>query len=208
MPDKSYYDPDGMSPARKEEFLRWYNELLTYCQSDVRLLKQGCMTFQSQFKDIVNFNPMKECITIASACNVAYRKQWMLAHKIAVEPVRGWWPKHNQSHWNGSIGKKTNLWNPISYPELLTWGIEVKGYWCMEQKVFSLMGTMNKLVLCTNSKDASITDVSGVFQTDLWNIPFTWTKPCTMYVKKRGIKSNNWPPWVIMFEKCGSANGI
>ena len=88
MPDESYYDADGMSPARKEEFLRWYDdkvfqryvfdfqdELLTYCQSDVRLLKQGCMTFQSQFKDIVNFNPMKECITIASACSVAYRKQ-------------------------------------------------------------------------------------------------------------------------------------
>lgn len=111
MPDKSYYDPDGTSPARKEEFLRWYDdkvfqryvfnfqdELLTYCQSDVRLLKQGCMTLQSQFKDIVNFNPMKECITIASACNVAYRKQWMPSHKIAVEPVRGWRPKHNQSH--------------------------------------------------------------------------------------------------------------
>ena len=61
MPDKSYYDPDGMSPARKEEFLKWYDEkvsqryvfnfqdeLLAYCQSDVRLLKQGCMTFQSQ----------------------------------------------------------------------------------------------------------------------------------------------------------------
>ena len=60
MPDKSYYDPDGMSPARKEEFLKWYDEkvsqryvfnfqdeLLAYCQSDVRLLKQGCMTFQS-----------------------------------------------------------------------------------------------------------------------------------------------------------------
>ena len=72
MPGKSYYDPDGMSPARKEEFLKWYDEkvsqryvfnfqdeLLAYCQSDVRLLKQGCMTFQSQFKDIVDFNPMK-----------------------------------------------------------------------------------------------------------------------------------------------------
>lgn len=56
------------------------------------------MTFQSQFKDIVNFNPMKECITIASACNMAYRKKWMSAHKIAVEPVHGWRPKHNQSH--------------------------------------------------------------------------------------------------------------
>lgn len=111
MPDKYYYDLDGMSPARKEEILRWYDdkvfqryvfnfqdELLTYSQSDVRLLKQGCMTFQSQFKDIVNFNPIKECITIASACNVAYQKKWMPAHKITVEPVRGWRPKHNQSH--------------------------------------------------------------------------------------------------------------
>ena len=26
MPDKSYYDPDGMSPQRKEEFDKWYNE--------------------------------------------------------------------------------------------------------------------------------------------------------------------------------------
>ena len=111
MPDNSYYDPDGMSPARKEEFLTWYDEkvskryifnfqeeLLSYCQSDVRILKQGCMTFRSQFKEIVNFNPMKECITIASACDVAYRKKWMPADKITVEPVRSWRPKQNQSY--------------------------------------------------------------------------------------------------------------
>lgn len=56
------------------------------------------MTFQSQFKEIVSFNPMQKCITIASACNVAYRKKWMPENKIAVEPVRGWRLKHNQSH--------------------------------------------------------------------------------------------------------------
>ena len=52
MPDRKYYDPDGMSTARKDEFEKWYDEkvseryifnfqheLLTYCQSDVRLLK-------------------------------------------------------------------------------------------------------------------------------------------------------------------------
>ena len=111
MPDKSYYDPDGMSTARKDEFHKWYDkkvseryifnfqrELLTYCQSDVRLLKQGCMKFQAQFKDIVEFNPMKECITIASACNVAYQKKWMPENKIAIEPVRGCRPQHTQSH--------------------------------------------------------------------------------------------------------------
>ena len=46
LPDKSYYDPDGMSPARQKEFNRWYeeqvlqgtefhfrHEILKYCQS-------------------------------------------------------------------------------------------------------------------------------------------------------------------------------
>ena len=74
------------------------HELLTYCQSDVRLLKQGCMKFQTQFKDICGFNPMEHCITIASACNVAFRKNWMPENKIAVQPVRGWRPNHIQSH--------------------------------------------------------------------------------------------------------------
>ena len=110
MPDKSYYDPDGMSTQRKEEFNRWYDEkvseryifnfpheLLTYCQSDVKLLKEGCIIFQSQFKEICGFNPMIHCITIASACNV-YRKNWMPPNKISFQPVRGWRTNHIQSH--------------------------------------------------------------------------------------------------------------
>ena len=110
MSDKKLYDPDGMSPSRKQEFLTWYEdkvqqryvfdfekEILQYFQSDVRLLRQGCMTFQSQFKDIVEFNLMLHSITIASACNIACRKKWMPQDKTAVEPVRGWRSSHNQS---------------------------------------------------------------------------------------------------------------
>ena len=26
MPDRKYYDPDGMSPTRKQEFESWYDE--------------------------------------------------------------------------------------------------------------------------------------------------------------------------------------
>lgn len=100
-----------MSQKRKEEFLAWHaekvreryvfdfqRELLLYCQSDVRLLKQGCMTFQKQFLEIVGIDPMLNCITIASACNVAYRRNWMPENKIAVEPAHGWRPTHNQSY--------------------------------------------------------------------------------------------------------------
>ena len=52
-------------------------------------------TTETRPYEISNFK--QECITIASACNVAYRKNWMPENKIAVEPVRGWRPKHNQS---------------------------------------------------------------------------------------------------------------
>ena len=110
IPDVHYYDPDGMSPSKREEFLKWHEskvkanymfdfqqELLTYCQSDVRLLKEGCMNFQREFKAMIGFNPMRHCITIASACNVAYRRNWMPENKIAIEPMYGWRPAHIQS---------------------------------------------------------------------------------------------------------------
>ena len=75
-----------------------------------------------QFKEICGFNPMEHCITIASACNVAYRKNWMPENKIAVEPVRGWRPNHIQSHatfkwlyYKESKLTKTNLLPRIAH---------------------------------------------------------------------------------------------
>lgn len=129
MPEKKYYDSDGMSPARKQEFELWYadkvashaifdfqEELISYCQSDVRLLKEGCEKFQTEFKDICGFNPMKNCITIASACNVAYRRNWMPKDQIAIKPVRGWRGKQIQSraaltwlYWEESLLQKQTL---------------------------------------------------------------------------------------------------
>ena len=108
FPDKAYYDPQGMSTQRKAAFEEWYDkqrgkpfdfqqEILKYCQSDVRLLKQGCQTFQTHFHEVTGFNPMKDCITIAQACSVAYRKNWMPHNSIAVQPLHGWRPTFNQS---------------------------------------------------------------------------------------------------------------
>ena len=131
MPDKSYYDPHGMSTQRKEEFNQWYDkvseryifnfqhEMLTYCQSDVRLLKQGCMKFQAQFKEICGFNPIEKCIAIASACNMANCKNWMPENQIAIQPVHGWRTNHIQSHkaltWEEKQLNKTNLFPRIAH---------------------------------------------------------------------------------------------
>ena len=103
MPDPHYYDPEGMSAKKKQEFLRWHSsmvdaehifdmkqEMEKYCISDVKLLKAGCEKFQEEFASHADFNPMDKCITIASACNRFWRKKLLPRDTIAIEPPRGW----------------------------------------------------------------------------------------------------------------------
>ena len=103
IPDLEFYDPDGMMPAKKEELLHWHDEqvrrnvtfifkeeLIAYCKSDVNLLKQGCQKFQEEFQSQAGFNPMAECFTIASACNLYWRKHLLTPDTIAIEPLHGW----------------------------------------------------------------------------------------------------------------------
>ena len=103
IPDLEFYDADGMMENRKNELLQWHaeqvrrnvqfnfkEELISYCQSDVQLLKQACEAFQNEFQSQADFNPMAECFTIASACNLYWRKNHLTPNTIAVEPLRGW----------------------------------------------------------------------------------------------------------------------
>lgn len=115
------------------------------------------MTLQSQFEQIVNFNSMENCITIASACNAAYRKKWMPEEKIAVEPIRGWRPAHNQSHiaLHWLYWKEQELNNPKPTPRI------------------AHVDKMNKLVQSTSSNDVYIMDVSNFSPAVPKDIPFT-----------------------------------
>ena len=111
IPDLAFYDPDSMMYSQKEELINWHNEqvrrnvqfnfkeeLISYCQSDVQLLKLGCQAFQEEFQREAGFNPMEKCFTIASACNLYWRKKHLTPKTIAVEPLRGWrGAKTNQS---------------------------------------------------------------------------------------------------------------
>ena len=68
-----------MSAIKKEEFEIWYQEevakqqpfnlkeeLVSYCHSDVALLKAGCEKFIKEFHHIADFNPIKRCLTITA----------------------------------------------------------------------------------------------------------------------------------------------
>ena len=103
IPPKQYYDPEGMKTKDKEAFEEWYDkqtgefdmqkELEEYCRSDVALLKAGCEAFVAQFKQEADFNPFERCATIASACNLYWRRsieEGTDAAMIAIRPLRGW----------------------------------------------------------------------------------------------------------------------
>jgi len=121
LPDKKYYHPKGMSLSRAKEFDQWYEnlfkdpdyrfnfqeELLSYCQSDVLLLKGGCEVFCQEFKEISGFNLLERCLTIASACNLYYRMTHVQERTIASQPTSGW-------HGQGKPHSKASI-------EWLTW---------------------------------------------------------------------------------------
>ncbi|CAH3045654.1 unnamed protein product, partial [Porites lobata] len=103
IPDLEFYDPDGMMAKKKDELTRWHadqvrrnvtfnfrQDMIDYCKSDVALLKAGCEAFQEEFEQQAGFNPMAKCITIASACNLYWRKHHLTPDTIAVEPLAGW----------------------------------------------------------------------------------------------------------------------
>ena len=107
VPALDYYMPETMSPEGKQALETWHQqqrdkvfdfkkELIEYCKSDVRLLKQGCLTFKRLFETLTGFNPFDH-ITIASACNRDLRMNRMIPNSIASEPVRGWRNSINQS---------------------------------------------------------------------------------------------------------------
>ena len=109
VPAIDYYMPETMSPKERQEFERWHkeqrdkeqvfdfqNELVAYCESDVRLLKEGCLTFKRLFEAEAGFNPF-ERVAIASACNLDLRMNRMIPKSIASEPVYGWRNRINES---------------------------------------------------------------------------------------------------------------
>lgn len=68
----------------KEDVWNLKNELLEYCKSDVKLMKEGCMKFVQDFKKENWFNPLIKCITKASACHYFWRNQQMKPNTIAI----------------------------------------------------------------------------------------------------------------------------
>ena len=88
LPALHYYDPDGMKEPGRSKLIEWHREhadnefefskeIHQYCQSDVALLKSGCMKFRSAFMSDTGIDPFQYC-TIASACMAVLRTSHLL----------------------------------------------------------------------------------------------------------------------------------
>ncbi|GFT85128.1 DNA_pol_B_2 domain-containing protein, partial [Nephila pilipes] len=63
--------------------------MLSYCRSDVDILRRCCMVFREQFMEIANVDPFRY-VTIASACMATYRSGHIQDNSIAMVPIHGY----------------------------------------------------------------------------------------------------------------------
>ena len=114
LPDLSYYNPDGMKPEKRNAFLQWYKEnqntifdlqkeLLKYCRSDVDILRRCCLRFQRIFIEMTEkddkpgIDPFEKCITIASACQLVFRRNFLQENTVGIIPTHGYNPEQKHS---------------------------------------------------------------------------------------------------------------
>ncbi|CAB4025196.1 DNA polymerase, partial [Paramuricea clavata] len=110
LPNLKFYDPDGMNTDDHENFYTWYidlskrqyefdfqAEILRYCQSDVDILHHCCLELRKLFHQITDVDPFATCLTIASACNLVFRKTFLQENTITVIPPCGYKPENKQS---------------------------------------------------------------------------------------------------------------
>lgn len=109
--DLKYYEPEHMTEDKKNECEEWHaeqvsngeslnfqREMLEYCKSDIQLSREGCLKSAQGTMQHAGFNPLTQCITIASTTYYYWRNYRMKPKPIAVEPAHGWGElKTNQS---------------------------------------------------------------------------------------------------------------
>ncbi|WAQ94828.1 LOW QUALITY PROTEIN: hypothetical protein MAR_007299 [Mya arenaria] len=113
------------------EFLAWFDihkndafdfqyELLKYCRSDVDILRKCRLKFRELFQDItkkdevLGIDPFEKCLTIASACNLVFRRNFLEHEIIGIIPTHGYRPEEKQSvlayKWLGYIAHQKDVY--------------------------------------------------------------------------------------------------
>ena len=64
-------------------------EIVTYCRSDIDILRRCCLEFRELFHNVTDIDPFTT-LTIASACHLLYRTKYLPKDTIAIIPPLGY----------------------------------------------------------------------------------------------------------------------
>ncbi len=169
LPAVEFYDPNSMSESGKKQFLKWYDaekkkgevwdlqkELLKYCVNDVDILRRCCMQFRSMFMEVTKtdfedpgVDPLEKPITIASACNLVLRRNFLEPESIAIIPPNGYGPGQNFSkdsiRWLNYESRRdgSNIVHAMNGGEVRLHGRVTADGICFEtRKIYSYLGCL------------------------------------------------------------------
>uniref|UniRef100_A0A183C8E3 DNA-directed DNA polymerase n=1 Tax=Globodera pallida TaxID=36090 RepID=A0A183C8E3_GLOPA len=124
-PTKDDYMANGMMPAKRSDFDKWYNRnkqhpfrleeaLASYCSNDVEILMCALVAFRTEFMEVSKrglgsveraafksshngIDVLREAMTIAAACMRHFKMNHLQARHLAIVPEKGYDNADNQS---------------------------------------------------------------------------------------------------------------
>lgn len=113
LPPLDDYEPDGMRPAKRQQFLQWYTEqqqqqqqrpwvlaeqLLDYCSNDCRLLRAAALRFRQLIGDnTAGMEPFEAGSTIAGLALAVWRQCHLQPNRVVHSPEGGCLRAHRAS---------------------------------------------------------------------------------------------------------------
>ncbi|XP_055389973.1 uncharacterized protein LOC129618958 [Condylostylus longicornis] len=157
LPAIEYYGANSMKPKERDIFLQWHEnhkndvfnmqrDIIEYCIYDVVILREACLKFRKLFITECNVEPFLEATTIASACNLVFRRNFLKSNTIGLIPKNGYRYADNQSkqaiQWLvfEEENRKINIQHAAKEREAIVAGVKVDGYCQETNQVFEFYG--------------------------------------------------------------------
>ena len=215
IPDKKYYCYDTMREDERKKFIEWHHkkveegyifdmnkELVEYCDSDVDILRRGCLELRKQFLEIGNLDPF-QYITIPSVCMAIYRSKYLKPNTIAVEEemIKDTFSKESIS-WLTSF-ENPNIFHALKGGEVQVCGARVDGFDPTTNTVYQYHGCWwhgcpkcHKPDFVNNVKKETMEDLyqktvdrtkqiesKGLKVVEMWSCKWAKSKSCKKYLK-------------------------
>lgn len=115
IPEIEYFDTDNMKPKSAAACEKWLsempvdriwnfrNEIIKYCNNDVKILTKSIMEFRKQFQNITGLDPITRRFTIAGVAKEHFMADFLSEGTLCVTPTNGFIPNRNAS-------MSSNIW--------------------------------------------------------------------------------------------------